>query len=136
MTSFERTNLEVLPVRNNRSESTAPAAERQKVAAEGQIMPQKSDIEKAQQAGTGGKPDLNEVVQSVADFVQNIAREINFSVNETSGEYVVTVTDGGTGEVIRQIPQEEMLQISEHLREFQRTKTGLSHTGILFESET
>lgn len=135
MTTFERTNLEVLPTRNNRSEPTGPAAERQKIAAEGQIMPHKPDIEKAQ-ALPGGTKDLNEVVKSVADFVQNIAREINFSVNETSGEYVVTVTDGGTGEVIRQIPQEEMIQISEHLAEFQRTKTGLSHTGILFESET
>lgn len=135
MTTFERTNLEVLPTRNSRSEPSGPAAERQKIAAEGQIMPHKADNEKAQ-TGTGGNPDLNEVVKSVADFVQNIAREINFSVNETSGEYVVTVIDEGTGEVIRQIPQEEMIQISEHLAEFQRTKTGLSHTGILFESET
>lgn len=135
MTSFERTNLEVLPGMKTRSEGNTPATERQTVAVEGQIMPHKPDLSKMNPV-PGGKPDLDEVVKSVADFVQNIAREINFSVNENSGEYIVTVTDRGTGEVIRQIPQEEMLQISEHLAEFQRTRTGLSHTGILFESET
>ena len=135
MTTFERTNLEVLPTINTRSESSAPAAGRQSVAEEGEFMPHKSDIPRTH-AGSSSTRDLNEVVKSVADFVQNIAREIDFSVDENSGEYIVTVTDSGTGEVIRQIPSEEMLQISEHLAEFQRTRTGLSHTGILFESET
>lgn len=135
MTSFERTNLEVVRTIKSSSENTSTVRDRQSIAAEGQIMPHRIDTPKLP-GGITEKPDLDEVVKNVADFVQNIAREINFSVNEDSGRYVVTVTDAGTGEVIRQIPQEEMIQISEHLAEFQRTKTGLSHKGILFESET
>jgi flagellar protein FlaG len=134
MTLLERTNLEVMPAIKSSGETKSTASKRQTVAVEGQIMPQKSDPNKPV-SGSADNPDLNEVVKTVADFVQNIAREINFSVNEDSGDYVVTVTDRGTGEVIRQIPREEMIQISEHLAEFQKTSTGLTHKGILFDSD-
>lgn len=134
MTSLERTNLEVMTSIKSSSDTKTDVRERQAIAVEGQIMPHSSKARPL--PGSGGKQNLDEVVKSIADFVQNIAREINFSVDEDSGKYIVTVTDRGTGEVIRQIPQEEMIQISEHLAEFQRTRTGLSHKGILFESET
>lgn len=134
MTLLERTNLEVMPAIKSSGETKSTANKRQAVAVEGQIMPQKTDSNTAV-SGSADNSDLNEVVKTVADFVQNIAREINFSVNEESGDYVVTVTDRGTGEVIRQIPREEMIQISEHLAEFQKTSTGLTHTGILFDSD-
>ncbi len=134
MTTFERTNLEVMPAIKNSSETQSTAGKRQTIAVEGQIMPHNPDKTRPI-AGNENNKDLNEVVKSVADFVQNIAREINFSVNEDSGDYIVTVSDRDTGEVIRQIPRQEMIEISEHLAEFQKTRTGLTHRGILFDSD-
>jgi len=43
--------------------------------------------------------------------------ELQFSVNEASGRTVVTVTDAQTGEVIREIPPSEQLNLAARLEE-------------------
>ena len=42
-------------------------------------------------------------------------RDMDFSVDDKTGRFVVKVIDSQTKEVIRQIPSEEMLAISRHL---------------------
>ena len=44
-------------------------------------------------------------------------RSINFALDDSSGRVVVKVTDSGSGDVIRQIPSEEALQMAENLSE-------------------
>ena len=44
---------------------------------------------------------------------------LNYSVNQPTGEVVVTVIDGQTGKVIRQIPPEELLALAESMKEFE-----------------
>jgi flagellar protein FlaG len=56
-------------------------------------------------------------VASIQDFVQSVRRDLNFSLEERSGRVVVKVTDSGSGDVIRQIPSEEALQLAENLSE-------------------
>lgn len=63
------------------------------------------------------REQIEEAVASIQDFVQSVRRSINFSVEETSGRVVVKVTDAGSGDVIRQIPSEEALQLAENLSE-------------------
>ncbi|NQD80909.1 flagellar protein FlaG [Pseudomonas sp. CrR14] len=60
---------------------------------------------------------VDEAVTSIQSFVQNIRRDLNFSVDDSSGRVVVKVTDGATGEVIRQLPSEEALRLAENLEE-------------------
>ena len=55
--------------------------------------------------------DLNE-------FAKQIQTKLNFSVDESSGRSVITVTDTQTGEVIRQIPAKEILAVANLLRDF------------------
>lgn len=54
--------------------------------------------------------ELAEIVQSVQDFVGVFNNKLRFSVDENSGQQVVTVVDDNSGKVIRQIPSEEMLK--------------------------
>ncbi|WXL27297.1 flagellar protein FlaG [Ectopseudomonas mendocina] len=68
-------------------------------------------------AGRGSREDLEAAVATISDFVQSVSRSLNFSLEEGSGRVVVKVTDSGSGDVIRQIPSEEALQLAENLSE-------------------
>ena len=63
------------------------------------------------------REEVEAAVASIQDFVQSVRRNLNFSLEEGSGRVVVKVTDAGSGEVIRQIPSEEALQLAENLSE-------------------
>lgn len=71
------------------------------------------------------KEELSDAVRSLADYVQNMRRELQFSVDETTGRTIVTVTDTDTGEMIRQIPAEEVLALAHHLDELEDGSQGL-----------
>ena len=58
---------------------------------------------------------LQDAVSNINDYVQNIQRSLQFSIAEESGRTIITVVDSSTQEVIRQIPPEEVLSISERL---------------------
>ncbi len=60
-------------------------------------------------------PKLERLAESINDFVKSMNRDLTFSVHEASGHTVVKVLDGETKEVIKQIPSEEFLRMSEAL---------------------
>ena len=93
-------------------------------------QPKRSDAEVVSQvASTVIKPSsvdassqpTREVVAKAAaeiqQFVQSMGRNLSFSVDESSGYHVVRVVNPNTGELVRQLPSEELLKIS---RDFQR----------------
>lgn len=61
------------------------------------------------------RDQVAQAAATIQEFVQSTHREINFSVDDGSGGVVVKVTDSTTGDVIRQIPSEEALQLAESL---------------------
>lgn len=63
------------------------------------------------------REEIEAAVATIQDFVQTVRRDLNFSLEEGSGRVVVKVTDAGSGDVIRQIPSEEALQLAENLSE-------------------
>lgn len=65
----------------------------------------------------GKKAPVEEAVASIQNFVQSIRRDLNFSLDDSSGRVVVKVTDSVSGEVIRQLPSEEALRLAESLEE-------------------
>lgn len=69
---------------------------------------------------------VEENVSRLNDMVQSIQRDLQFSVDDTSGKTVVTVLDTKTNEVIRQIPTEQVLALSENIENLK---------GILFSAE-
>lgn len=58
---------------------------------------------------------LAEKLTRLNDFVQNLNRDLQFSVHKESGRTVVTVIDSNTEEIIRKIPSDEVLKIAESL---------------------
>ena len=61
--------------------------------------------------------DLKQAVNQLNDFVQNVQRDLQFSIDKESGAMVVKVIDAKSEKVIRQIPTEETLRLARSLVE-------------------
>lgn len=64
------------------------------------------------------KPSSEQIQQAVENLkriTQPIAQNLQFSVNQGTGETVIRVVDSSTNEVIRQIPSEEVLSLAREL---------------------
>jgi flagellar protein FlaG len=59
---------------------------------------------------------LEQAVSQMNSYAQNLQRSLQFRVDKDSGETVVRVVDPKTDEVIRQIPNEEVLLIANRMR--------------------
>ena len=75
-------------------------------------------------------PDLAEMAEIAVDVQANLKTmhdvALNFSVHASSGRMIVTVADEETGEIIREIPSGEFLNLSVKLDEM---------FGILFDQK-
>jgi len=74
-------------------------------------------VAKVESGSAASREEVEAAVATIQDFVQSVRRSLNFSLEEGSGRVVVKVTDAGSGDVIRQIPSEEALQLAENLSE-------------------
>lgn len=73
------------------------------------------EMQKAE--GAGKSVDMTDLVERFRSQVQSIQRDLNFSVDDSTGDVVVQVIDGDSGKVVRQIPSEEILRLTERLDE-------------------
>jgi flagellar protein FlaG len=64
-----------------------------------------------------GQESMADLVERLRSQVQNIQRDLSFSVDDSTGDVVVRVIDGESGKVVRQIPSEEILRLTERLDE-------------------
>lgn len=64
--------------------------------------------------------ELNVAAQEIQSFLQEQNRNLVFSVDEGSNRSVVTVKDSASGDVIRQIPSNEVLRLAERIKELQQ----------------
>ncbi|MBY7731766.1 MULTISPECIES: flagellar protein FlaG [Vibrio] len=55
------------------------------------------------------------MVEKVNEFISSLNKGVAFKVDEESGRDVVTIYETTTGDIIRQIPDEEMLEILRRL---------------------
>ncbi|WP_144957762.1 flagellar protein FlaG [Pseudomonas oryzihabitans] len=62
--------------------------------------------------------DVESVVSGLKSKLQNDHRNLDFSVDDSTGEVVVKVIDGESGKLVRQIPTEEVLKLSKQLDDF------------------
>jgi len=72
---------------------------------------------KAMPANAESSPDPQQILQAGSKYFQQRQQHLSFSVDESSGSMVVSVIDSKTSEVIRQIPNEDMLSISRKMRQ-------------------
>ena len=93
------------------AQSQGPASGGQVVASSGNSLPL---------AAGGSSPSPEQIAKAVKDvsgFVQEVKRNIEFSVDQGTGRTVIRVIDAKTKEVIRQFPPEELIRMAEHLDE-------------------
>ncbi|MBB4811578.1 MULTISPECIES: flagellar protein FlaG [Pseudomonas] len=58
---------------------------------------------------------LEKAVTDIREFVQASQRNLDFSIDDTTGKVVVKVIATDSGEVIRQIPSETALKLAQNL---------------------
>jgi len=59
--------------------------------------------------------EVKEAVAKLNDYVQSTQRDLYFSVDEATGKTVVQVVDRGSDEVVRQIPDDVVLNLARKL---------------------
>ena len=57
--------------------------------------------------------DIEKVAQQMESFLKSVSRSLEFRVDVASGRMVCSVRDTQTGDLIRQIPNEEVLRLAE-----------------------
>jgi flagellar protein FlaG len=55
--------------------------------------------------------------QQMQKFVSSMGRSLNFSIDDQTGYNIVRVTNPATGEVVRQMPSDELLRLAHSLNE-------------------
>jgi flagellar protein FlaG len=100
-----------------------------KIAQSAQVIASEADI--LQQEGRA--VELNQALLDISEFLQSRNTKLVFSVDEASERPVVTVKDAASGDVIRQIPSEEVLKFAGRINELQ-SEFG-SSVGILLKGQ-
>lgn len=93
-------------------------------------------LDRVEKSGTAQAPSrvsasdlqqkLQEAAQRANSYFEVTDTGLRFEVGKRTGRIIVTVVDRETDEVIRQIPTEEMVRISERMNELR---------GLLFDAE-
>lgn len=90
-----------------------------------ELIPNEPLTEKQNQSKVS-EAQVVETADRLNQVSQSIERDLKFTIDEMSGDTIITVLDKKTNEVIRQIPSEEVLAIRENIE---------SLKGILFSAE-
>ena len=69
------------------------------------------------------KEDVEAAVAQMKDFAQVMSRQLQFDVDDASGRTVVRVLDKDSGDVIRQIPSDEVLALAKQVKEMMEAES-------------
>jgi len=97
----------------------------------------------AERAENAGKVvDILHEVSEINAHISVMQSSLQLTVDQASGRNVITVTDKGTGEMIRQIPSVEVLKMSARIRQYMesmqqqiRQGTQMDLKGLLYEGK-
>ena len=78
---------------------------------------QQRRVEQAKEAQKADQEQLKNLVEQVNSFAKEMSRNLNFSVDDPTGHTVITVTERESGDLIRKIPSEEFLALSQHIQD-------------------
>lgn len=107
--SISIVNLATPRTLETRAPGRSPAAgetQAEKTSATGNGLPT------SREAGAADEQRLADAISELNGFVQNIQRNLEFTVDDESGRTVIKVIDSESKEIIRQIPPEEVVQLA------------------------
>lgn len=84
------------------------------------IIAQASDLQVDNNDVERNGAQLDEAVAKVESFLKVQNRDLAFTIDDETKRSVVTVKDSQSGDVIRQIPSEEVLKLAERIQELQQ----------------
>lgn len=70
--------------------------------------------------------EMQQLVEDLSDMMSVMRKGLAFKIDESSGKNIVSVMDVESGDIIRQIPNEEALKLAQKLSEV---------TGLLMKTE-
>lgn len=93
------------------------------VSAENVVDVPKQDHERKASTQHLDRKDVENMVDSIDEFTNNLQSKLKFSIHDDTNEIVVKIINRETGETIKQIPPEELLKIHANMKK---------PTGLLF----
>jgi flagellar protein FlaG len=121
-------------VKDNNSQSSTPAESTEnvidKISQQQESIAAQKDSVKETRAQIDER--LTQQVSKMNEYVQSIQRDLNFSVDDSSGEVVVKVFNRHTNELVRQFPTEEALRLAERMKE---NSDSNSSSGLILKVE-
>ena len=97
----------------------APASHAPRVTVAGSGSTAQGANPEANRSNVQPPRQLDELISEVRHMVEPVAQNLVFSLDQATKRTVVRVVDTTTGEVIRQIPSEELLEIGRTLDKLQ-----------------
>ncbi|CED72044.1 polar flagellar protein FlaG [Aliivibrio wodanis] len=87
-----------------KSESSEPLTQSQAIV-----------VDAEQKLETKKKEELHEAIKELNEYVKSVDRGLSFHLDEESGRQVITVREISSGDIIRQIPDDKMLEVARDL---------------------
>ena len=83
-----------------------------------QNLPEKEQsLPPARESGQASNEQLDQAAEELNSYVQNLQRDLHFSVDDDSGETIIRVVDSESQKLIRTIPSDEFLDMSKQLNQ-------------------
>ena len=106
----------------------APSATSDQVAKQAPVITDSQVVSKVVTAAEVKPSNINQVTkptrevvakaaEQIQSFVQSMGRNLNFSIDQTTGYHVVRVVNPETNETVRQLPSEELLRIAQSMKQ-------------------
>jgi flagellar protein FlaG len=106
----------------------APSPTSDQVAKQSPVITDSQVVSKVVTAAEIKPSEINQVTQPTRDvvakaaeqiqsFVQSMGRNLNFSIDQSTGYHVVRVVNPETNETVRQLPSEELLRIAQSMKQ-------------------
>ena len=82
---------------------------------------QRNEAQTAEQVKKAANDRINRIAEAMDSYVQSIQHGLKIKVHEGTGKIMVQVTSKDTGEVIREIPPEKLLDLAARIEELAGT---------------
>ncbi|TVU59534.1 flagellar protein FlaG [Vibrio atlanticus] len=109
-----------IKIASDEGSSASSISRLKEVTSYGKVEKSKEETTEAAIQLAQARQELNDeervkMVEKVNEFISSLNKGVAFKVDEESGRDVVTIYETTTGDIIRQIPDEEMLEILRRL---------------------
>ncbi|MCP9340784.1 flagellar protein FlaG [Pseudomonas xanthomarina] len=76
-------------------------------------------------ASSVSRGQLESQVSDVLSRLQMVQRDLDFNIDDSTGQVVVKVIDSESGKLVRQIPSKELLELAERFEEMRSLMEGV-----------